>query len=144
MMDRFPLTSIGSAVGALLIAAVLLAGCEEPPSPATHPDRFSQLIRAVAVDARTQDDSTRLYLVNDENDRIRRAMLDLRIDFVRYDRGKGLVCMWRGGGMSRARGYAHPLAKTPPPVDSVGDLCYRTGPCTETTIDSLWTAWECP
>jgi hypothetical protein len=144
---RRPTEIVASVVAAVLITvvAVTATGCRQPPSPASNPDQFASLLRMVAADASTEGDSTALYLRNDENDRIRSRMLSLRVDFVRYDRRKGLVCMWRGGGMSRARGFAHPLpGARPVPLDSVGERCYRTGPCSETRIDSVWTMWECP
>ncbi|WP_143815335.1 hypothetical protein [Longibacter salinarum] len=132
-------------LAALTLVVLVVGGCEDGPSPDTHPGEFSSLLRVVAADASTQGDSTALYLRNDENPQLRTRMLALRIDFVRYDRRAGLVCMWRGGGMSRAGGYAHPLpATTPVPIDSVGEACYRTGPCTEVRIDSNWTQWTCP
>ena len=137
---RTRLVSVGMA---LATAAVLLMGCGEETSPETHPEKYDQLVRIAEAEARAGEDSTFLWLRNVEIDRARRLMLDLGLDFVRYDRPDGVICAWRGGGLNYARGFAHRMPGTTTPTDSIGEACFRSGPCQETPIKGRWTRWTC-
>jgi len=129
----------------LVVVSGLLFGCRERHTPMTHPEQYNNLLQQVEAHARVREDSTMLILRNTENAQIRSLMLELGVDYVRYSRERGLVCTWHGGGMDRARGFAHRVPGPPPvPVDSVGERCYRNHPCTESATPTDWVRWECP
>ena len=131
-------------MGACLLSLVLLS-CRERHTPTTHPKQYNSLLQQVAAEARAREDSSMLLLRNTDNKRIRALMLDLGVDYIRYNRERGLVCTWHGGGMDRARGFAYRIPGPPPaPLDSVGERCYRSASCTESETETEWVRWECP
>ncbi len=131
-------------IGACLLSLVLLS-CRDRHTPTTHSAQYSSLLQHVAAEARTREDSSMLLLRNTDNERIRALMLDLGVDYVRYNRQRGLVCTWHGGGMDRARGFAYRLPGPPPaPLDSIGERCYRAEQCTESKTETEWVRWDCP
>lgn len=131
-------------IGACLLSLVLLS-CRERHTPSTHPGEYNTLLQQVEAEARVREDSSMLMLRNTDNERIRALMLELGVDYIRYNRERGLVCTWHGGGMDRARGFAYRIPGAPPaPVDSIGERCYRTEPCTERETETEWVRWECP
>lgn len=146
-----------------MLSALVLGGCGEAVSPETEPEKYAQLVRVAAAEMRAEEDTTRLWLRNNPNPRISDLMLDLKVDYVRYDARRDVVCAWAGGGMMPARGFVYrlppsstlPLAPSdssapdsasarPLPVDSLGDACYRSGRCAETPVTDDWVRFECP
>lgn len=128
-----------------VILGWLLVACEPRDSPGSAPAQYASLLQVVEAEARAREDTTVLWMRNADNPRLRSLMLDLGLDFVRYNQPAGLICAWRGGGMGNANGFAHPIAGRPPvPQDSVGERCYRTGPCSESSAAGEWTQWTCP
>ncbi len=151
-----------------MLSALLLGGCEGAVSPETEPEKYAQLVRVAAAEMRAEEDTTRLWLRNNPNPRISDLMLDLKVDYVRYDARRGVVCAWAGGGMMPARGFVYRLPPSstlplssrdsvaadstasgtaspkPVPTDSLGDVCYRSGRCAEEPLTGDWTRFECP
>jgi len=146
------------AVAYTLLSALLLAGCGGATSPEEEPDKYAQLVRVTAAEMRAEEDTTRLWLRNNDNPQVNDLMLRLGLDFVRYDANRGVVCAWSGGGMMPARGFVYrlpsddrlraaPDTSTSADVlstDSLGDACYRSGRCTETPVTDDWVRFECP
>ena len=149
------------AVVSTVLSALLLAGCGGATSPEEEPDRYAQLVRVTAAEMRAEEDTTRLWLRNNDNPQVNDLMLGLGLDFVRYDAERGVVCAWSGGGMMPARGFVYRLppddrlqaasdtadtsaTRSPVPADSLGDACYRSGRCTETPVTDDWVRFECP
>jgi len=145
MARRLTPGSPGAGIAFAVTLCWLLVACEPRDTPRTEPGKYASLLQIVEAEARAREDTTVLWMRNADNPRLRSLMLDLGLDFVRYNQPAGLICAWRGGGMSKARGFAHPIAGRPPvPPDSIGDRCYRTGPCSESLADGEWTQWTCP
>jgi hypothetical protein len=151
-----------SSIFYLLIFLLLTAGCEGAVSPADDAQKYAQLVRVAAAEVRAEEDTTRLWLRNSDSPKIRALMLDLRLDYLRYDARRGVVCAWTGGGMMPARGFVYRLPRSArlaapgpapadttgpapsPPADSLGDACYRSGPCSESPVTDDWSRFECP
>ena len=122
---------------------VLSAGCGGPAGPDTHPEAYRRLVQLAGAESRAQEDSTFLWLRNAPHAEVRSIMLDLGLDYVRYDRVDGVVCAWAGGGMGPARGFAFRLPGASVPTDSIGETCYRYDTCGEEPVTDAWTRFWC-
>lgn len=142
--DRL-IASVGEVlfiVGGLV--ALSLSGCQAPTPPTDSSGSYDRLVRLTAAEARARNDSTFLWLRNNQTPEARRLMLDLGLDFVRYDRDAGVICMWSGGGIGPAVGYGYRMPDRRMPVDSIGEVCYRQGSCevNELEVDP-WVQFRC-
>ena len=79
-------------IGACLLPLVLLS-CRERHTPSTHPGEYNTLLQQVEAEARVREDSSMLLLRNTDNERIRALMLDLGVDYIRYNRGTRGWCV---------------------------------------------------
>jgi hypothetical protein len=122
---------------------VLGVGCQGPTRPDENPDAYRRLVQLAGAEARSRGDSTFLWLRNPQNAEARSLMLDLGLDYVRYDRVDGVVCAWAGGGMGPARGFVYRLPGAALPTDSLGESCYRYDTCGEESIPGDWTRFWC-
>jgi len=132
--------------GALVSAVCLLmlaSGCEPLTPPPEAPGSYDQLVQQALAETRARGDSTLFWLRNTGNAQARTAMLDLGVDYLRYDRSTGVVCLWSGEGLWPARGYATAPASGPVPTDSVGTLCNIEGRCSAEVVSDQWTQFEC-
>lgn len=112
-------------VGGLVVLS--LSGCQTPTPPTEESGSYDRLVRLTAAEARARSDSTFLWLRNNETPEARRLMLDLGLDYVRYNRDARVICMWSGGGLGPAVGYGYRMPEHRMPVDSMGVVCYRHG-----------------
>lgn len=137
--------SLFARVVTLLFVCLGTAGCQPgPTSPVEAPGAYTQLVRLASAESRAASDSTFLWLRNTDPPRARTLMLDLGLDYVRYDETTGVLCAWAGGGMDAARGYIFRLRDTlAVPPDSLGEACYRSGGCSESRLTDEWTAFRC-
>ena len=129
----------------VLLMSGWLVGCRTRPTPPTDaPDPYTTLVQLASAEAREASDSTFLWLRNTDPPRARTLMLELGLDYVRYDETRGVLCAWAGGGMDAAHGYVFRLSDSlAVPADSLGDACYRSGGCSETPLTDDWTAFRC-
>lgn len=140
------LTQSGARWG-LLVAVIcgigLLTGCEPPTSPTEAPRQYDQLVRQALAQSKAQSDSSLFWLRNTGNAQARSLMLDLGVDYLRYDRGADVLCVWSGEGLWPARGYVTaPVAETAP-TDSIGALCNIEGTCAAEATTMRWARFEC-
>jgi hypothetical protein len=131
---------LAAALGA---AALVAAGCGGPTGPREAPQDYQRLLQLAAAEAQAQEDSTFLWLRNPSNREARALMLDLDLDYLRYDRVDGVVCVWKGGGVSAARGYVYRLPGSRVPTDFLGETCYRYDACSESDAGDGWTRFQC-
>jgi hypothetical protein len=133
------------AILVLLAAAVgvVSVGCGGPTGPDANPEAYQRLVQLAGAESRAQEDSTFLWLRNVPNAEARSLMLDLGLDYVRYDRIDGVVCAWAGGGMGPARGFVYRLPGATVPIDSLGETCYRYDTCGEERVTDTWTRFWC-
>jgi hypothetical protein len=141
-----PLSRAWSRGGRLLAVLVLLAlgtGCEPPTPPTEAPRQYDQLARQALAQTKAQADSSLFWLRNTGNAQARSLMLDLGVDYLRYDRRTDVLCVWSGEGLWPARGYVtSPVAETAP-TDSIGVLCNIEGTCTAEPTTMRWARFEC-
>lgn len=126
------------------LVAVSIAGCQEPTPPPEASESYDRLVRLSAAEARARGDSSFLWLRNNETPEARSLMLELGLDYVRYDRNVGLVCLWSGGGFGPAVGYGYRLPESDVPLDSIGGLCYQEETCGVTALEEdPWVHFQC-
>lgn len=123
--------------------ALSLSGCQVPTPPTEASESYERLVRLSAAEAQARSDSTFLWLRNNETPAARRLMLDLGLDYVRYDRRVGVICLWSGGGFGPAVGYGYRMPEAGIPVDSTGDVCYREGSCEVQVLEDPWVQFRC-
>lgn len=133
-------TALASLLAGLL---VVTTGCQGPTSPADNPNAYRRLVELASADARAREDSTFLWLRNPQNAEAQSLMIDLGLDYVRYDRIDGVVCAWAGGGVGPARGFVFRLPNATVPTDSLGEVCYRYDTCGEEPVTEDWTRFWC-
>lgn len=126
------------------IVALGVTGCNSPTPPTEAPESYDRLVRLSAAEARVREDSTFLWLRNNETPEARQLMLELGLHYVRYDRDAGVICTWSGGGLGPAVGYGYRLPETSVAVDSIGGECYRQGSCRVDSLgESSWVYFHC-
>lgn len=128
----------------LVIASVLLAGCGESiVSPSEAPRAYDRLVQQAVAQAEARPDTSFFWLRNTRNAEARTLMLDLGVDYLRYDRKADVLCTWTGEGLWPARGYATaPESGTLSP-DSVGQLCNIEGTCQVRSETDAWIRFRC-
>jgi len=128
---------------AAVFILIVAAGCEPPTPPPEAPAEYDQLVQHAIAEARARADSSLFWLRNTGNAQARSAMLDLGVDYLRYDREHGVVCVWSGEGLWPARGYVTAPDSGTVPTDSVGALCNIEGRCTAEVVSDRWGQFEC-
>ncbi|MFB6249799.1 MAG: hypothetical protein ABEL97_14655 [Salinibacter sp.] len=128
---------------AVIFGVALLGGCEPPASPTEAPRQYDQLVRRALAQSKAQADSSLFWLRNTGNARARSLMLDLGVDYLRYNRGDDVLCVWSGEGLWPARGYATAPAAETALTDSIGTLCNIEGTCTVEPTTMRWARFEC-
>lgn len=135
-----------SGGGRLLAALLLLAlgtGCQPPTPPTEASTQYDQLVQQAIAQAEAQADTSLFWLRNTGNAQARSLMLDLGVDYLRYDRGADVLCAWSGEGLWPARGYVTAPAAGTVPTDSIGMLCNIEGTCSAEAISARWGRFEC-
>jgi len=130
----------------LLAAACLLlvaTGCEPPTPPSEATGTYDRLVQQALAEAKARGDTTLFWLRNTGNAQARTAMLDLGVDYLRYDRGAGVVCVWSGEGLWPARGYVTTTETDTVPTTAVGSLCNIEGTCAAEEISERWAQFRC-
>lgn len=128
----------------LLGSLIIGVGCESsltPPSEA--PQKYDQLVQQAIAEAEAQPDTSFFWLRNTRNPQARSLMLELGVDYLRYDRGADVLCAWTGEGLWPARGYVTAPASGTVPVDSVGLLCNIEGTCAAEAETDRWSRFRC-
>lgn len=128
---------------AALVLAVGLAGCQSPASPSEAPARYDQLVQQAIAQAEGRPDTSFFWLRNTGEAQARSLMLDLGVDYLRYDRAADALCVWSGEGLWPARGYVTAPVSRAVPRDSVGILCNIEGTCTAEPVNDIWLRFEC-
>jgi len=131
---------------ALCATALLFAcsvGCESQTPPADAPKQYAQLVRVAAAQAEGRPDTSFFWLSNTSVTEARTLMLDLGIDYLRYDRSEGVLCAWRGEGLWPARGYVSAPGSRTLHADSVGALCNIEGQCLADMETEEWMRFRC-
>lgn len=131
-----------------LVLAVLLiggstAGCPSPTPPARAPQQYDRLVKTALAQARARADTSLFWLRNTGPAPARSLMLDLGVDYLRYDRGADVLCVWTGEGLWPARGYVTAPAAGRAPTDGVGRRCNIEGTCTVAAAAPPWGRFEC-
>jgi len=129
-------------IGAVLLTGILV-GCGSPTSPSEAPQTYDRLVQVAAAQAEGRPDTSFFWLTNTGVTSARTLMLDLGVDYVRYDRSADVLCAWAGEGLQPARGYVTDLSSGPVPADSVGDLCDIEGTCVAEPVTDRWTSFQC-
>jgi hypothetical protein len=127
----------------VFLAAVGGVGCQSPTPPTKAPNAYNQLVQQAIAEAEARPDTAFFWLSNTGNARARSLMLDLGLDYLRYDRGNDLLCVWTGEGLWPARGYVTAPASNRVPADSVGLLCNIEGACAVEAVSDRWTRFRC-
>ena len=113
----------------LLLFAGIGVACQSPTPPSEAPTEYDQLVQRAVAAAEARPDTAFFWLSNTGDARARTLMLDLGIDYLRYDRSADVVCLWTGEGLWPARGYVTAPEAGRAPADSVGLLCNIEGAC---------------
>lgn len=100
-------------------------------------------MQLAASEAEANPDTSFFWLRNTGHARARSLMLDLGVDFLKYDRKKGVLCLWTGEGLRPAQGYVTMIPSARPPTDSVGLLCDIEGECASSVLTETWTQFRC-
>lgn len=127
----------------LLVLVVGGMGCESVTSPSEAPQTYDQLVQQAIAQAEARPDTSFFWLRNTRNAQARSLMLELGIDYLRYDRGADVLCAWSGEGLWPARGYATAPASGTVPTDSVGIHCNIEGTCSAEAVTDKWVEFEC-
>lgn len=142
----FPAVTWPSFIRHIVLLVLLIVagvGCESVTSPAEAPQKYDQLVQQAIAQAEGRPDTSFFWLRNTRNAQARSLMLDLGIDYLRYDRGVDVLCAWTGEGLWPARGYATAPVSGTVPVDSVGIHCNIEGTCGAEAVTAKWAAFEC-
>lgn len=129
--------------GVACTALLLLMGCQSPTSPSEAPAQYDRLVQRALAQAEARPDTSFFWLSNTGDARARSLMLDLGIDYLRYDRGADVVCLWTGEGLWPARGYVTAPEAGHALTDSVGLLCDIEGSCTVEQVTVTWSRFRC-
>lgn len=70
-------------------------------------------------------------------------MLELGVDYLRYDRATDVLCAWSGEGLWPARGYVTSPVAESVPDDSVGMYCDIEGDCSVEVLSGRWGRFRC-
>lgn len=130
-------------VALLLGAGGMLVGCQSTTPPSEAGEQYRELMQVAAVAGEARPDTSFFWLRNTGNARARSLMLELGVDFLYYDRGKGVLCLWSGEGLWPARGYVTSVPAGHPQADSVGALCDIEGECSATPVTDTWARFNC-
>lgn len=128
---------------AVVCLLVVATGCEPPTPPSEATGAYDRLVQQAVAEAKARGDTTLFWLRNTGNAQARTAMLDLGIDYLRYDRAAGVVCVWSGEGLWPARGYLSATESDAVPTDSVGARCNIEGTCTAEVVSERWARFRC-
>ena len=118
-------------------------GCKAPTPPTEAPSAYDQLVQQALAQAEARPDTSFFWLRNSGNAQARSLMLDLGVDYLRYDRGADILCVWSGEGLWPARGYVTAPSSGRIPADSVGMLCNIEGTCDSEIITEKWSRFRC-
>lgn len=129
--------------GMACTALLLLIGCRSPTSPSEAPAQYDRLVQRALAQAEARPDTAFFWLSNTGDAQARSLMLDLGIDYLRYDRGADVICLWTGEGLWPARGYVTAPESGQAPTDSVGPLCDIEGACTLERVTDTWNRFRC-
>lgn len=129
--------------GLLVVLASAATGCEPPTPPSEASRQYDELMQVAAAEAEARPDTSFFWLRNSGSARSRALMLDLGIDYLYYDRGTGVLCLWNGEGLWPARGYVTALPSATPQTDSVGPLCDIEGECSASALTDTWAQFRC-
>ena len=124
--------------------ALLLVGCGEGITPpAEAPSRYDQLVRLAVAETEARADTSLFWLRNTGPAQARSLMIGLGVNYLRYDRGTGVLCAWQGEGLWPARGYVTAPASDAAPTDSIGIRCNIEGQCSTSAPTDGWTPFTC-
>lgn len=126
-----------------VLILLVVAGCESVISPSEAPQKYDQLVQQAIAQAEARSDTSFFWLRNTGNAQARSLMLDLGVDYLRYDRAADVLCVWSGEGLWPARGYMTAPASGTVPVDSVGQLCNIEGRCSVESEIPPWSQFRC-
>lgn len=118
-------------------------GCRAPTPPTEAASAYDQLVQQALAQAEARPDTSFFWLRNTGNAQARSLMLDLGVDYLRYDRGADLLCAWSGEGLWPARGYVTAPESGRIPADSIGALCNIEGACTAEAVSEKWSRFRC-
>jgi hypothetical protein len=100
-----------------LTLLLLLAGggvaCQSPTPPSEARTEYRQLVRRAVAAAEARPDTAFFWLSNTGDPQARSLMLDLGLDYLRYDRSADVLCLWTGEGLWPAQGYVTAPASEP-------------------------------
>ena len=118
-------------------------GCQAPTPPTEASTSYNQLVQQALAEAEARPDTSFFWLSNTGNAQARSLMLDLGLDYLRYDREGDLLCVWTGEGLWPARGYVTAPVSNRVPADSVGILCNIEGACLVEAVSDRWSRFSC-
>jgi len=128
----------------ILWGAALLVGCGDgitPPSEA--PAQYDQLVRLAVAETEARPDTSLFWLRNTGPAQARSLMVGLGVNYLRYDRATGVLCVWRGEGIRPAHGYGTTPSAERAPTDSIGVRCNIEGQCSTSAPTGGWTPFTC-
>lgn len=132
-----------SGRGIALFLFLSLVACETPTPPSDAAVRYDQLVQQAIRQAEGRPDTSFFWLSNTGPAQARTLMLDLGLDYLRYDRASDVLCVWTGEGLWPARGYVTAPASSRIRADSVGVLCNIEGACTVERVSEKWSRFRC-
>jgi len=121
----------------------MVSGCQSPTSPAEAPREYDRLVGQALAQAQARPDTAFFWFTNTGTDQARSLMLKLGVDYLRYDRGADVLCIWTGEWIRPAQGYATAPASDRIPVDSLATLCNLEGTCAVDSVTTTWSRFQC-
>ena len=118
-------------------------GCQSPTPPSEASAQYGELVQQAVAQAEARRDTAFFWLSNTSNTRARSLMLELGLDYLRYDRAADILCTWSGEGLQPARGYVTAPSAGNAPIDSIGPLCNIEGTCSAEPVTESWSRFRC-
>ena len=133
----------GLSLASTLLLAVWGLGCQSPTPPSKASTQYNRLVQRTLAEAEARPDTSFFWLSNTGDTQARSLMLELGIDYLRYDRAADVLCLWTGEGLWPARGFATAPRAGTALTDSVGPRCEIEGSCRVQTVSDTWSRFRC-
>lgn len=118
-------------------------GCQSPTPPSKATATYDRLVREALAQAKARPDTSLFWFTNTGTEVARSLMIDLQVDYLRYDRRADVFCVWTGGTLRPVQGYVTAPVSNEIPADSIAALCTVDGPCSTESVTENWSRFRC-